>query len=306
MLRSLAVAASLAAVSLSASFAAAATPPLLGVQFRSSGTASSSQARLYDVDIVTGAATNMRISNASALVGIRYSPDGVLYGLTDQFSRLNNVSGSSGKNILITLDPATARGTLVGQLAEGTDSPFWIGEGDLDFDPLTGQLYVVASQNGSGLLFKVDRTNGAPTMVGTMFTGGDASAMAFDPAGNLWVLDTTVPSTTTGPAKLRRIDKSTGAVLELVQTDRSIGVAAGMAFDPDSGRLYVADGDFAGRNELMTLDPATGQFSTIGLHGAGAGTTWPGLAGLAFVIPEPASLSLLFLGGGLLLRRRGH
>jgi hypothetical protein len=73
--------------------------------------------------------------------------------------------------------------------------------------------------------------------------------------------------------------------------DTPLGDLAGMDFDPTSGALYVADGGSDGsRGSLYTVDPATGQVSTIG----STGLTY-GLSGLVFV-PEPASCSILLLG----------
>ncbi|MBL8861058.1 MAG: hypothetical protein JNK02_03520 [Planctomycetes bacterium] len=98
-------------------------------------------------------------------------------------------------------------------------------------------------------------------------TGAD-----FDPAGNLW---TTHGSTSGGGTTLRRIDTSTGAVLQSVVVQGTTLRARDLAFDPTSGRCYVW---FEGANHLVEVNLTTGaQVSTTLIPGLQGGGTSGGL-----------------------------
>ena len=85
----------------------------------------------------------------------------------------------------------------------------------------------------------------------------------------------------------------------------TVAVCAVLAFSSGQeafgGYLYGPDEDYFG--ELLRIDPATGAIVEIliqtgALHGRAAR-----VGGLAYV-PEPATLSLLLIGGLALFRRR--
>lgn len=235
--------------------------PLLGHDFGS---------MLYDVDTQTGAASDPRDTGLQFenLTGIALSPGGVLYGLSDC-------------EWLYTIDPATGAAVRVA----GVPLPF--GEGDIDFDPTTGTLYGVGFSTG---LVTIDPSTGDATTVGGLQGVGDASAMAFNAAGSLYVLDT-------GNDGLLEVDKSDGSILAGVTLSTPLGSAAGMDFDPETGLLYVADGETDSTDTLYTLGISTGTLTPIGT------TLTGGMAGLEF-IPEPTTVSLLAIGGLGLMRRR--
>lgn len=241
---------------------------------------------LFDVDQTTGHARNHRTIGVELLTGITSDLDGTIYGLTA-------LSGNE-PNSLISIDPVTGRHAVVGRT--GLNRIF---EGDLDFDPTTGLLYGVQDEPLDRFhkdLFQIDKQTGVATVIGTIPRpdGGDLSALAFDSAGNLYVLDTR-------QEELLRIDKTNAAILDAVGTSVPLGIAAGMTFDGATGRFLVADGDEEATNSLYQLDALTGSMTLVGsLRIPG------GLAGLTFVVPEPGTL--LLLGGGLplLLRRRGR
>ncbi len=233
---------------------------------------------LYDVSFLTGAATNPRDTGVATLSGIAMSPGGDLVGF------------DAATNILFQFDKATGSATPVGFM--GLD----VTEGDLDFQPSTGTLYGVQTQ-GADRLFTINAATGLATVVGTIVSGGDISAMTFADDGTLFALDTR-------NELLYTLDPATAAILTTVALSDALGNAAGMDYDSQNGLLYVADGGYdaqgtpTGTNILYHLDTATGLLIPHGDTGLAFG-----LSGLAFV-PEPGSLALLALGACLCGRRR--
>jgi DNA-binding beta-propeller fold protein YncE len=244
-------------------------------------------ARIYDVDPATGTATNGRPTGINGLDDIEYdAARGVLWGLSQ--------TGSSPvENALFSIDISTGAATLIG--ATGLS----IIEGDLALNPVTGVLYGVQQVGASVLqLFTVDLDTGAGTIVGAVAGGADLSALSFDTAGNLFVLDT-------GTDRLLRVDDTTGAVLDSVALSLPLGTRAGMDVDPETGVMYVADGGTAGTDSLYTLDTTTGALALAGATGVSGG-----LAGLTAVAGAPTTLVLLPLAlalvAGFGAPRRSH
>ena len=286
--------------------ATATATPLYGVMFRCGGQTAGIPVNLFDVDPVTGQASNPRGVNVNDCVGIAVSPSGVMYGMTDQLGRINNQSGQGGKNLLFTINPTTGLATGIGRI--DPNGVLQMYEGDLAFQPGAGTLWAVSTGVTSATLMTVSTTTGLGSVVSTILpptgiSNFDISAMAFDAVGNLWVLDTTYP-TVQGPARLYRVDSATGSILQRYDTTTWLGNVAGMAFSPDNGDLLVADGDTSGTNNLYRFNFTTSNLDLIGATGATGGTsgTYHGLAGLAF-LPEPGTLALLVIAG-LVLRRR--
>ncbi len=289
---------------------------LLGAMYRTSGQTTGIGPNYYTVSTTTGAATLSGAINVNFCVGIACSPDGTLYGMTDQLGRINNTAGQGGKNLLFKMDPTTGAATAVGRIdPTGVNQEF---EGDIAFNPVTGQLYALDTAVNQGYIFPVDRNTGqgnfAASAVKTILpvtgTDLDLSAMTFDAAGNCWVLDTRYPNHP-GPAILEKIDLSTGSVLTSYTTTKMLGTCAGMAFDPVSGLLYMADGDTGGTANLYTFDFAAGDFTVVGATGAqglpysgNGGLPYTGLAGLTFMVPEPSVFGSIPLAALLLGRRR--
>jgi WD40 repeat protein len=234
---------------------------------------------LYNVNIATGAASDPRSTGISDLVGIAYSPGGMLYGLTAFL-------GGPTPNALYRINPTTGASSLVG--ATGLKGVF---EGDLGFDPTTGVLYGVQNvTTGGESLFTINTSTGVATTVGNVEKDGDLSALAFDKNGNLFILDDDNET-------LLEVNKSNGSIIHSVSLSLDLGPVGGMAFNPSSGQLYVVDGSdgaYAGTNSLYTLNTTTGALTLIG------NTDLPaGLAGLTFTaasVPEPSGWSLLGMG----------
>lgn len=245
---------------------------------------------LYDVNPLTGATSNARDTHLGHLDGVAAGPGGSLFGLA--------TPGRS--SFLYAINAATGAASPVG--ATGLDSRH---EADLAFDPTSGALYGIfdVSNTHSTALVTLDTVTGEATLVADIDTSADLAAMAFDAAGNLYVLATGG----NGNSVLLQVDKATGAVLSSVTTTVNLGSVAGLAIDRLTGAFYVSDG-VSGPNDFFTLDPTTGMLTLLGTSGVGNG-----LAGLSFVPeasvasanPEPATLvsgavgTVLLAGYGL-------
>ena len=251
---------------------------LLGVDF---------SGNLFDVDEATGAAANSRSTGISNIAGIADSSSGTLFGLS--------TFASSPADSLFRINPTSGASALV-----GTTGLSEIFHGGLAFNPVTGVLYGIQNLSTTNTLqlFTLNTTTGAASIVGAINTvneTGNLASLAIDKAGNLYVLDT-------NNSDLLLVNKANGAVLSSVTLSRSLGFTAGMAFDPVTGVLYVADGNVNGTNDLYTLNPASGLLSLVGATGIS-----DGIAGLAFTptsaTPEPATWGLLFFGSMLFSTR---
>jgi len=272
----------------------AATPPCHGVMFRTGSQTSGVGPVLFDVDPETGACTSPRELNVNIAVGIAVDPaSGTMYGLTDQFGRINNQSGTAGKNLVFRVDVASGACTAVGQLdpSDTTSSaPLAVYEGDLAFHPQTGVLWGVSTRVDFARLFTINLDTGAGTVVADIAPGPgtqvDLSAIAFDAQGGLWALDTRYPAQP-GPAKVYRVNPLNGTILNAYLTGTVLGTVAGMAFHPVTGDLLVVDGDFGGTNTLYRFDAANSALVEIGPTGVAVGNS-AGLAGLAFGVVQDA------------------
>lgn len=263
-------------------------PSLYGVMFRTGSQTSGLGPWLFDVDPGTGASTNGRQLNVNIAVGIAIDPaTGAMYGLTDQLGRINNQSGTGGKNLIFRVDIPTGQCTAVGQLDPADTSStgaLAVYEGDLDFHPQTGVLWGVTTRVDFARLFTVDLATGRGTIVADVVPGAgiqfDMSAIAFDGAGQLWALDTRYP-TQPGPARIYRLNAATGAIEQIFTTTVSLGTVGGLAFDPRTGALLVADGDFGGTAKLYRYDFAALDLVLVGRTGVAIGNS-SGFSGLAF------------------------
>lgn len=252
--------------------AAAGEIELLGYSFDSSGS-------LWTLDQDTGAASGGVVTGEELIFGIAADADNSLYGLVGRLGPL--------ANHLVRINPTTGALSDIGHT--GMD----VFEGDLAFDPTTGDLYGI--QHGPAdlalYLFRIDKTTAQGTIVGALnpTRAADFSAMAFDADGNLYVLDTQ-------NERLLHVDESNAAILSSVPTGVPLGAGAGMAFHPATGALFVADGLADGTDTLYHADVETGNLTPIGSIGLN-----DGVQALTF-IPEPSAAWIIAVGGALLLR----
>jgi hypothetical protein len=264
---------------------------LLGVHFDSGD--------LYSISENDASVTLIGDTGVPGLGSLEFAPDGTLYGFT------------LGANAtLYSIDPATAAATEIGPLNLG----FFVYEGGLAFAP-DGTAYATNGINQSNpLLFRLDLDTGNGTPIGLM-TDGD-----HDVGGLAWREDGKGGGTLIGldrilPSSLLLIDPGNAITSTLSELNPGItaGINGGMALLSLGGQRGDGEivgyfstaglsGDGPGDNSLYWFDPVNGNHGLIGAFNPDV-ITGSGFGGLA-IVPEPASLVLLALGGLTLLHRR--
>ena len=228
---------------------------------------------LITIDPATGSATVVGSLGAGPIPSLAVDPvTGIIYA-----------GGGGGIPDIFTVNPATGAATFVGDTGLGIAAV----EG-LDFNA-AGTLYAsvnIAGGGGTGAdhLAIIDKATGAATIVGpygsctgvTIPSTAEGSCtiegmagIAFDAAGNLWGSHRAEAAGTPG---LYRINVATGAATFVAPfLDGSGGSPSGGVVSLQfacSGTLYggtafpvelATDG-----GNLITINPATGAFSTIG------------------------------------------
>jgi hypothetical protein len=115
---------------------------------------------------------------------------------------------------------------------------------------------------------------------------------------------------TSGDTRLFQIDPTDGSTIASVVVDSGFTIksANGLATNPETDELFSILASSGGNNSpgerrLVTIDPATGDATSIGtLSGAFAAVTFQPEAA---AVPEPASLTLLGIGAAALALRSG-
>lgn len=153
---------------------------------------------------------------------------------------------------LYAVDTADAATTLIGNtsLSGGLISgPRW--------DPATDQVFIAQCGDGFTTLYAIDTSSGAVQNIG-ISSGTCIVAMAFDPNGNFYGLDTL-------EGALVSIDPANGGVQKVGPVSESFVDVAGMEFDPSTGILYfIAKDANSGVTGLYTFDVNTGGATLIG------------------------------------------
>ena len=247
---------------------------------------------LLDINPNTGASAivgNMGIGSTPSLA-------------TDPTTGIVYVATGSGNPVLHTVNPNNAITAPVGNTGLG-----FAAVGSMDFDA-AGTLYAavnIAGDGGTGSdhLATLNTGNGQATIIGPFGIclgvppipvngAGSCSlegieAIADDPAGNLWGAKTTRGAA--GAPGLYSINAGTGQalfvapILDVAGAPPSGGITSlqfacdGTLYGGTARALGPADGGF-----LVTINPATGQFSFVGPASA---TTGSSLGGLAFENP---------------------
>ncbi|MBU0719079.1 MAG: PQQ-like beta-propeller repeat protein [Planctomycetes bacterium] len=225
---------------------------------------------LYDIDPVTGLASNPRDTGLDELYGLAYSSDGILYGA--DYDSLYRIDIASGATELV-----------------GSQGPRVIA-GNFDVDPVTGLLFTPGYRTEAGtrvgLLYRVDRETATATLIAEHLAGGP---LAFDGSGQLFAAG--------GYGQgLYILDKDTGETLSSIALSESVAPWA-ITFD-ETDTLFAVDYNLATPTTLYAIDVSTGLVSTIGGTGLPA---WP--RGLAY-IPEPGTLLLVALGAVACVHRK--
>lgn len=255
---------------------------------------------LYSISENDASVTLIGNTGVPGLGSLEFAPNGTLYGFT------------LGANAtLYSIDPATAAATQIGPLNLG----FFVYEGGLAFAP-DGTAYATNAINQSNpLLFRLDLDTGIGTPIGLM-TGGDhdVGGLAWrdegDGVGTLIGLDRILPSSLLlidpgNPATTSTLSELNPGILPGINGGMALLRRVGQRGNGEIVGYFSTAGltaDGPGDNSLYWFDPYTGQHALIGAFDS-AVITGSGFGGLA-IVPEPASLVLLALGGLTLLHRR--
>jgi hypothetical protein len=229
-----------------------ATAGLLGIGFGDNN--------LYDISTGSGVASNPR-HVLDKVNTIAYAPSGILYGVSQGFPTDVPAGGK-----LYTIDPGSGFPTYVADL-----DVFVVVEGDIAFDPTTGTLYAISS---NGQLFTINTSNGHGIVIGILPGNLDESAMAFDSAGNLYMVDSFTQT-------LLKVNKTNATIISSLPMGNVGQEIGGLAFDPQTGILYFAGGYTYG-SSLYTVNTTTGEATEGGPDGVAGG-----ISGLTFTPGEP-------------------
>ncbi len=236
--------------------------------------------RLIQIDLATGVSTTVGSIGYSDVEGLAISPEGTLYGVSDQSPKT-----------LFTISTSFGRGTPVGP---GNNNLGVVGEGVGSFDSLDlglaftcdGRLWM--SSDTTGKFWEVNRNTGVARLVGNL--GVKISGLAGN-ADGLYGMGIEADR------GLFKINPDTGTATRV----GAIGniapfVDAGMDSDSAGNLWAVLDydpppdsrpGDSGKQSDLVRVNAATGAFTYIA-------KTFPEVEGLAIGPPPACAIS----GGG--------
>jgi hypothetical protein len=205
---------------------------------------------LFLLNAATGALAQTIGPVGFAVTGLAVHPEtGVLYGATSRNS--DNSPGS-----LITIDPDTGAGTLIGDMVPGSDE----ASADIDFGP-DGTLYGIM-EPGSDDIVTINLTTGLATFLGDAGESTFGSGLAFDTATGklLW-------SGHGSDGVLLITDPATGVPVDgPTLTGTSSAAIAALEFGCDGTTLYgveLAEGG-SRATSLVTIDEGTGAVTNLG------------------------------------------
>ena len=180
----------------------------------------------------------------------------------------------------------------------------------IDFDPISGLLFGAVDNGGRDDLVVINPLTAVATEIANSMDGTyDIEDIQFDDQGNLFLIDddwVTDEITDVDVLHLVTLDRSgTNPSLQSIEIVNNTGDdyrIEGLAWDFQNSRLVAFSDEF---NSLFQLNTTSDGFTNLG------GVGFNDIEGIDFVptltgqpIPEPATFSLLTLGGLMLLRRQ--
>jgi hypothetical protein len=232
---------------------------------------------LVTIDPVTGLGSVVASYSGLNIHSLTFDGGGTLFGTDDES--------------LLTIDTTTGAASTVG--AFGTS----IWPNSLAFST-SDELFAI--QNVGSRFLSIDPATGASTQIGLTGSVGlySVDGLAFDAAGTLFGVGyIDMNDMSARIQSLFTVDTATGVGSIMVTLNGTPNNIEGIAFASD-GTLYGVDTTTSSR--LVSIDPATGNVTDIGTD-LGLGNSM--VHSLA-ITPEPATMSLLALGGLAILRRR--
>jgi hypothetical protein len=243
--------------------------------YAADGAGGNPNTNLYTLDPATGAVISTVGPIGFAVTGLAFHPStGVLYGSTGRIS-------PGAPNSLITVDPATGAGTLVGSYGVASQCGFDT-MADIAFDPTTGVLYGWAEPCNHDL-YRIDIATGQATKVGDSGLTTFGSGIAIDATGRILLAG--------GGAMglLHAVDSTTGIpTVVATLSGSSVANISALAFDA-SGTLFgsLLNNAEPGRpSRLITIDPTTGLITDRG----------PSINSLDAIAFQPALFTFSFSG----------
>ncbi|HEX5705089.1 MAG TPA: hypothetical protein VFX97_17960 [Pyrinomonadaceae bacterium] len=220
-----------------------------------------------DINAVDG--TNSNPHTPKYLGGMTMNFDGIALGANDTLYALTSASLTNGyKSYIFVIGPNYGVNRFE-NLLYGTplymagNRWYCLGEGDLAYDK-GGSLYASCKDGSGWKLVTINPASGVVAIVGSMPSGGSFSALAFNPAGELFALDT-------NSRKLWKLDKTNPSnnpqAIPLTvaggQQMPNTSTQGGMGFTANGG-LYAAFG-----GQLVIINPVNGALSIVTSNSGG-------------------------------------
>jgi sugar lactone lactonase YvrE len=247
--------------------------------------ASGAPSSIIRVDPTTGSQTILSSGGyLHTVAGIAVAPNGDIFAT------------SAGYQEIVRVDPVTGAQSIV------SAGGLFVSLRGIVMDA-SGQLYVADTyQTAPGRIIRVDPSTRAQTTVSSGGNFLDPTGIVLDDNGNIIISDNGNTDARFGAAVIR-VDPLTGAQTVIASGGDFVS-PAGIAFDA-SGKLVLVDSNsFLGGSPfydgaVFRVDPVTGTQTIISSVGM-----FVNPSGVAVILPEPISLTLLMMGLAVLLSWR--